>query len=426
MERIKAPKGTADIFGKEANLYRYIEDVARSIFDIYGYCEIRTPIFEEKSVFTRSVGEETEIGKQMYTFADKKQRLLSLRPENTAGVIRSYIEHSLYSSSKCTKLYYLGPMFRYERPQAGRMRQFYQLGTEAIGSHSPLLDAEVIAMALHLLSELGINGYQLKINSIGCRKCQQTHTEQILLEVKKIKERLCSDCQERAEKNPRRILDCKNKACQEMTKCLPDTSSLLCKDCKDLFSEMIHSMELLEIDYIIDPRLVRGLDYYSKTVFEIQKEGLGAQNTIAAGGRYDYLVEELGGPSVPAVGFSAGLERLILSMDRNIPEQEPDIYIAYLSDYLEEAFLLANTLRKNCLSCLIDLEPKSLKNQLKEASSKAATWTVIIGDEIKNGKIVLKDMKREKQLEIKEEKIIEWLIKRKNPADPLYPVKKRR
>ncbi|MBU1262720.1 histidine--tRNA ligase [bacterium] len=407
--RIKSPKGVSDIFGKEANLYQYIEDVAISLFNLYGYSEIRTPIFEETEVFTRSVGDQTDIGKQMYTFYDKKQRLLSLRPENTAGVIRAYIEHSLYASSKCTKLYYLGPMFRYERPQKGRMRQFYQLGTEAIGSSSPLLDAEVIAMALHLLSELGINGYQLRINNIGCKKCQQTHTEQILLDLKKIKPELCNDCQERAEKNPRRILDCKNKLCQERIKDFPGTLDLLCKDCKDHFSEMIHFLELLEIDYTIDSKLVRGLDYYCRTVFEIQKESLGAQNTIAAGGRYDYLVEELGGPSLPAVGFSAGLERMILSMDRDIPEPEADLYIAYLPDYIEEAFLLANNLRKNDFFTLIDLEPKSLKNQLKEASSKGAIWTVIIGDEIRDGKVILKDMRNEKQIEIKEEELIEWL-----------------
>jgi histidyl-tRNA synthetase len=344
----------------------------------------------------------------MYTFSDKKGRSLTLRPENTAGVVRAYLEHNLYSQ-KFIKVYYIGPMFRYERPQAGRKRQFYQIGTEAFGYATPYLDAEVIAMATHLFSELSIFGLSLKINSLGCKVCQKDYVEMLSDWLSPRKDSLCSDCVRRSSLNPRRVLDCKVKGCKGVVKDAPGTVELLCTECREHFGEVKEHLELLEIEYEVDPRLVRGLDYYSRTVFEIQNEELGAQNTVAAGGRYDYLVEELGGPPTPAIGFSAGVERIALSMREQIPEPDLDLYIAYLPEHQKRAFALSQSLRREGFFVSMDLEPKSLKTQFKEAAKNEASYTVIVGDEIKRGEVILKDMATGEQKRMAEQKLVDAL-----------------
>ncbi|MEW6103164.1 MAG: histidine--tRNA ligase [bacterium] len=401
-------KGTRDILPEEAFVFQYIEDISRFIFELYGYSEIRTPIFEETSLFERGVGGATEIvEKQMYTFLDKKGRSLTLRPENTAGVVRAYLEHNLSLKGKVARLYYIGPMFRYERPQKGRERQFYQIGTEAIGDSNPGCDAETIGMARDVLEEIGIQDFEIKINSIGCKDCQPGYKE-ILFKYFKDK-KICDDCKIRLLKNPRRILDCKREECQEAINDAPGSIEVLCLTCNEHFESVKNLLSLINVGYKIEPRLVRGLDYYTRTVFEIINPCLGSQNGICGGGRYDNLIEELGGRPTPAIGCSFGVERLMLSLkEKPIITSKYDIYIAYLPNYFNEAFSLGNTLRKEGFSLFMDYNPKALKTQFKEAS-KNASYTIIVGDEIKEGGVGIKDMEKNLQFEVSCDKIADWI-----------------
>lgn len=401
-------KGVRDVFFEEANLFQYIEDISRFVFELYGYSEIRTPIFEETSLFERGVGNATEIvSKQMYTFPDKKGRSLTLRPENTAGVARAYLEHNLSQIGKITRLYYQGPMFRYERPQLGRQRQFYQIGIEAIGDSNAALDVEVIAMTEQVLKEIGIISFELKLNSIGCKNCQPGYKERLFFYFKD--KELCEDCRTRLHKNPRRILDCKIEKCQEPIKNAPGSIESLCQECKEHFDETKRLLSLINVEYKIEPRLVRGLDYYTRTVFEIINPELGSQNGICGGGRYDNLIEELGGKPTPAIGCSFGMERLVLSL-KEVPAIKPeyDIYIAWFLNYFNEAFSLGCKLRKEGFSLFMDYEPKALKTQFKEAS-KNSSYTIIIGDEIKNNKVGIKDMEKGIQFEIVSSQLVNWI-----------------
>ncbi len=401
-------KGVKDVFFEEAASFQYIEDISRFVFELYGYSEIRTPIFEETGLFERGVGRQTDIvSKQMYTFPDKKGRSLTLRPENTAGVARAYLEHNLSQIGKITRLYYKGPMFRYERPQLGRQRQFYQIGTEAIGDSNAALDVEVIAIAEQVLKEIGIINFELKLSSIGCKDCQPEY-KKVLFNYFKDKE-LCKDCKIRLHKNPRRILDCKIEECQEPIKNVPGSIESLCQECREHFEEVKRLLSLINIDYKVEPRLVRGLDYYTRTVFEIINPELGSQNGICGGGRYDNLIEELGGKPTPAMGCSFGMERLVLSL-KEVPVVKPeyDIYIAWLADYFNEAFSLGYKLRKEGFSSFIDYEPKALKTQFKEAS-KNASYTIIIGDEIRNDKVGIKDMEKGVQFEVASSQLVNWI-----------------
>ncbi|NQT30285.1 MAG: histidine--tRNA ligase, partial [Candidatus Saganbacteria bacterium] len=310
--KYSVPRGTKDILPEETSLWQYLEQTCRQIFDLYNYSEIRTPIFEKTELFTRSIGQTTDIvSKEMYEFKDRKGRSLTLRPEETAPVVRACVENNLISLDKITKLYYIGPMFRYERPQAGRQRQFHQAGVEVFGSADPLVDAEVILLNMQLFDALGLKNLEVDINSVGCKKCRPEYQKKLKTYFKNNIKHMCVECQERFEKNPLRILDCKEVKCQKFVNDAPASIDMLCPECSEHFAKVIEYLKEAGCNFKINNRLVRGLDYYTKTSFEIVSNQLGAQNAVSGGGRYDTLVAELGGKSIPAVGFAIGLERVI-------------------------------------------------------------------------------------------------------------------
>ena len=398
----KTPKGTKDILPDESYIWQYVEEKAKNIFNNANYQEIRTPIFEVTELFTRGVGDSTDIvNKEMYTFV-QKDRSLTLRPENTAGVVRSFIEHGMHKLSSPVKLWYKGPMFRYERPQAGRQRQFHQLGVELFGIEAASADAEVIQMAMKLLDELGLKNLSLEINNIGCPKCRNAYKEKIKEAVRPKLAEFCTDCHLRFEKNPLRMLDCKNEKCRELLSS-PEIDSVIsknfiCEDCVKHFSELQEYLRILNIDYKINKRLVRGLDYYNRSVFEITSTNLGSQNAVCGGGRYDPLVEMLGGPSTPAVGWAFGMERIISLMPK--PEIKPlDVFIA--TNNTKKAFELAESFRKEGISCDFDLTNRKFQKQIEKASKLGARFAVIIGEEeMSSGFYTLKNLKTSEQQKI--------------------------
>lgn len=406
----KSVRGTKDILPDDTGKWQYIIKIARETFDRYGYSEIITPIFESTELFTRGIGVTTDIvTKEMYTFTDKKGRSLTLRPEGTAGVIRAYLENGLYNKPSPVKLYYIGPMFRYERPQSGRYREHWQIGIEAIGSDEPGLDSEVINCVIDLLKKLGVTGLTTQLNSIGCLECRPKYIN-VLKEFLKGKiSSLCEVCVERVEKNPLRILDCKKSSCGDIfkDKNAPKILEFLCESCRDHFNMVKEYLELLDIKYEINDYLVRGFDYYTKTVFEIISDKLGAQNAIVGGGRYNNLVEELGGNTTSAVGFAMGIERLILSLNSlgiNIPcDSGVDIFIAYLGkEAFKKSLELSLVLRNAGYKVSTVFEDKSLKSQLKIANQYNAEKVIIIGDnELKDGVVILKSMKDGSQKRVK-------------------------
>ncbi len=395
----KTPKGTKDILPDESYIWQFVEDKAKTIFGSANYQEIRTPIFEATELFTRGVGDSTDIvNKEMYTFI-QKERSLTLRPENTAGVVRAFIEHGMHRLPTPVKLWYKGPMFRYERPQAGRQRQFHQLGVELFGIEAPSADAEVIQLAMKLLNELGISNLSLEINNIGCKKCRFTYKEDIQKAVKPKLHEFCEDCQLRYEKNPLRMLDCKNEKCFDLLNS-PEIKSLIekdfiCDDCRDHFVDLMKYLEALNIKYMLNKRLVRGLDYYNRTVFEITSTNLGAQNAVCGGGRYDTLVEILGGQPTPAVGWAFGMERIISLITK--PEIKPlDIFI--VSDNLKEALKLAEKFRKEGIICDFDLAGRKFTKQLEKASKLGTRFAIILGEEeISSETYTLKNMETGEQ-----------------------------
>ncbi len=403
---IKAPRGTVDILPQDMERWHFIENIVRKTFSCYGYQEIRTPIFEATELFIRGIGDATDIvNKEMYTFQDKKGRSITLRPENTAAVVRAYMEHGLGSQqSNLVKMFYMGPMFRYERPQAGRQRQFYQFGTEALGSMHPGVDAETIAMILSIFEQIGLVGLKVEINSVGCGECRTNYQKVLFEYFQTHTTMMCSDCQMRLEKNPMRILDCKVEACQSYIRGCPTVIDSVCKPCQDHMDEVIRYLNIMGISPVINTRLVRGLDYYTRTAFEIKDESLGAQNAVAAGGRYDNLVRDMGGNITPAIGFAAGMERIVLAMKNKglgpIGKQNM-AYIATTSEnVLDTAAALAQRLRAGNIPVELSWDKKSLKSQFRHASNMNAKYVIVVGDEeIKQGKVVLKDMiKEEKQL----------------------------
>ncbi|MEK6732283.1 MAG: histidine--tRNA ligase [Candidatus Omnitrophota bacterium] len=411
---IKALRGTKDILPDEITLWDYIENTGRDIFNIYGYNEIRTPVIEEASLFIRSIGDATDIvQKEMYVFSDRGGRNIALRPEATASIVRACIENSLFHAGGVTKLFYTGPMFRAERPQQGRQRQFYQIGVEAIGSDSPFIDAEVIAMAIKFLEKLGIKKFHIKVNSLGCQKDKASVMEKHKESFRPHLEKLCADCKGRFEKNVLRIFDCKKDSCKVIAENVK-TESALCGDCAEHFKQVKHGLDLLGVKYIEDHRIVRGLDYYTKTVFEITQEDLGAKDAICAGGRYNNLVKELGGKDTPAIGFAFGIERLALALAKPsslaCPERSrgkprassPNVFIAVAGERLyNEAFRLLNDLRKAEISSEMDYESKSLKAQMRRAEKIGAKFAVIMGEEeFKKGKVILRDMEKHSQEEM--------------------------
>jgi len=400
----KAPRGAADILPEDQDCWQYIERKAAEISHLYGYRKIETPVFEDTGLFVRGVGEETDIvQKEMYTFDDRGGNKLTLRPEGTAPVCRAYLEHGMQNQSQPVKLFYITSLYRYERPQAGRYREFHQFGCEAIGEVDPALDAEVIDMAWQFFFSLGIKQLHLKINSIGCKRCRPAYLNQVKDYYAQCRQDLCPDCRVRRERNPLRLLDCKNTTCRQIAASAPRSYEQLCPECAAHFEQLKKYLSILDLPYEIDHCLVRGLDYYTRTVFEIQPEAEGSQSTIGAGGRYDDLLEELGGKPTPAIGFATGIERIIANLKKqNLdvpPLPGPRAFIAFLGDSAREAAArLAGTLRKDNISAVQSLGNKSLKAQLRQANTLGVRYTVIIGDEeIKSGAFQLRDMSTSQQ-----------------------------
>ena len=405
--KYKALYGTHDILPSESILWQYLEDRLREIFAVYNYQEIRVPIFEETELFARSIGQDTDIvQKEMYTFQDQGKRSLTLRPEGTAGAVRAYLEHALGEKSPLVKLYYLGSMFRQERPQKGRMREFHQFGIEAIGSADPAVDAEQIEMGVRICQELKITDFKLHVNSIGCPVCRPVHREKLLEQMKDKVGALCDDCKTRYLRNPLRMFDCKNEECIAQLKGAPVMVDYLCEECRTHYDQVKKYLAELGVDYLEDKRLVRGLDYYTKTAFEIKSPLLGSQDTLLGGGRYDLLVEELGGKATPAIGFAAGMERfvLVLQMQKklDLEEKKLNLFIAALGDEAKAfAVKLVRDLRQKNISCETDYLLRSLKAQMREANRQKAEKVLIIGEEeMKKGRAVLKDMQSGEQQEI--------------------------
>jgi histidyl-tRNA synthetase len=397
--KIKSIKGVKDILPGEIEKWQWVESVAHRIFCRYGFKEIRLPIFEYTDLFKRSIGDTTDIvEKEMYTFTDKGGEEVTLRPEGTASVVRSYIEHKMHGQNTLTKLYYLGPMFRYERPQAGRFRQFYQIGVEAMGSPSPAIDAEVMTMLIEFFKELGLQNLELQINSLGCKECRPQYRETLKSAIKPHLKELCTNCNQRYERNPLRVLDCKVPRDGEIAKDLPKIKDHLCTQCKQDFAQVEKFLDAINTPYTVNDQIVRGLDYYNKTTFEvIAKTGLGSQNAVCGGGRYDSLVEDFDGPSTPCFGFALGMERLISIL----PEEElqgleaqPDIYLVCLGEEAQQlAFSITHQLRAVGLYVEREIEGGSMKSQMRKANKLASRFALIIGeDEINNKQYVLKNM----------------------------------
>lgn len=390
---INVIKGTKDILPQDADMWQVLEKNALEVFSKYGYKEIRTPIFEATELFARGVGDTTDIvNKEMYTF-EKSDRSLTLRPENTAGVVRSYIENGMSRISPPVKLWYKGPMFRYERPQAGRQRQFHQVGVEMFGVKEPAADAEVILLAVNYLKSLGLNDLEVEINSLGCPQCREEYKNKIKEVLKPEFNNLCEDCQNRYEKNPLRLLDCKVESCKEIFE-KPDIkaviqSDFICEECAEHYSKLKEYLNSLNIKYVENKLLVRGLDYYNRTVFEIKSNNLGSQNAVCGGGRYDSLVRHLGGDDTPAVGWAMGMERLISLL----PKTEPEKLDAFIvSNDAPEAFKLAEELRAQGLKVEFDLQNKKFTKQLEKAS-KIARFAFILGeDEINTNTVSVKNL----------------------------------
>lgn len=418
-EQIKAVRGTKDITPDEVYKWQYVESVAKDVFENFGFREIRTPIFEHTELFIKGTGETTDIvQKEMYTFTDKGGRSLTLRPEGTPPVVRSYLENNLSAEMPVTKLYYIGPMFRYERPQAGRFRQHQQIGAEIIGSSSPYSDAELISMYLHFVSKLGIEDVKLHLNSVGCAKCKPDYNLALKDYAKKHFDSLCETCKDRLDRNPLRMLDCKVESCREIFASGPVILDYLCDDCRKHFDVVVKSLNMLGLQYNINPFLVRGLDYYTKTVFEVTARGLGSQDAIAGGGRYDNLIEELGGKPTPALGFGSGQNRLIATMEaQNTPFADPPVTKIYIAPLCEsafpKAFEIAFLLRQKGVSTEIGLDGRSLKSQMKTADKLRAKYVVMIGeDEINKGFVTIRDMVSGEQEAVDFQIVIDVLTKK--------------
>lgn len=397
-------KGMNDILPEEVETWQFLEMTARRIFQVYGFAEIRVPVVEKTELFCRSIGETTDIvEKEMYTFDDKSGNSLTLRPEGTAPVMRSFIEHKLHATDSVAKLYYMGPMFRYERPQKGRYRQFHQIGAEAIGIADPKIDAQVLAMLVHFFEEAAIPDVSLQINSLGCPECRPGYRQTLIDYLSARLEVLCDDCQRRYQSNPLRVLDCKVPGCREATADAPSVLDHLCNGCNDHFGQVCGYLQAMRISFAVNSRMVRGLDYYTRTTFEMVTGSLGTQNAVAAGGRYDGLIRDLGGPALPGIGFAMGLERLVLlkGAERLTPSR-PALFVATLgAEASRQAFLLMVQLQRQGLHVEMDYEGKSLKSQLRRADKLRARYVLILGeDELARQVVPLRDMDNSTQEEV--------------------------
>ncbi len=396
MAKIQKIKGVADLFPEDSARYAFMEETARDVFSAYGYGELRVPILEKTELFCRSIGEETDVvQKEMYTFPDRKGRSLTMRPEATAGVVRAYVENKIFQPGKVSKYFTFGPMFRYERPQAGRMRQFHQIDAEIFGAAEPQADAEVLLMLSSFLSKIGLEKLSFELNSLGCPECRPQYNQALKDFLNSLdREQLCDDCQRRMDTNPLRVLDCKNKNCKALTEKAPTIPDHLCGECRDHFDTVITLIDEAGLKYTLNPRLVRGLDYYQRTAFEVTSGDIGAQTAVAGGGRYDGLVESLGGPKkVPGIGFACGMERLAMLLEGDY-EPKTDFYVALVDDRAaKEALIFGEELRRKGLKGEIGFTAKSMKAQLRHANKINAAKCFIFGaDEFENGTVTIKDM----------------------------------
>lgn len=413
-----APKGTKDMMPDQAYKWHYIEKAFAEICRKYGFAEIRTPVFEHTELFQRGVGDTTDIvQKEMYSFQDYGKRNITLKPEGTSPVVRAYTEHKLYAGVQPTKVYYNIPCFRYEKPQSGRLRQFHQFGIETFGTMDMMADAEIISLAHDFLEEMGITDIELRINSVGCPECRKNHRAALRKFLEPKYDELCDTCKDRYERNPMRIIDCKSPICQELVAGAPMMIDYLCDDCKEAFEQLKNNLEAMGIEYVVDPGIVRGLDYYTKTAFEFVTTSIGAQGTVCGGGRYDHLVEEIGGPSTPGVGFGLGKERLLLTMEAcgvQIPEPAgADVFIAVMGDEAKAAGLkLMRELRQKGIAVQMDVMGRNIKNQFKYANRINARKTIVIGqDELEKNSFAVKDMQTSEQTNVPMENIIDELMK---------------
>jgi histidyl-tRNA synthetase len=408
-----AIKGTHDILPGEARAWQLAEAAGKAIFELYGYREIRTPVFEATELFEKGTGQTSDIvQKEMYTFIDKGGRSLTLRPEYTPSVVRAIIEHRLDLKPDPMRYYFIGPMFRFDKPQKGRFRQFHQVDIEVFGENDPAIDAEIVEMADHLLKKLGVKETEILVNSVGCRECRPAYLQELRSAAAAVEASLCPDCQRKALTNPLRIFDCKVESCRELASHFPEITKFLCPECAGHFERFRSYLDVYHIPYQVEPRLVRGIDYYTKTTFEITTAQLGAQNSILGGGRYDDMMKDFGGPDICGIGFAMGVERL-LSVAELEPPEDRFVYIAYLGDAAKnEAIGLARLLRQSGIQCLVEFKEQGLKSQLGRANKLGASWTLIIGeDEIRKGRYQLKDMKSGTQTEAAKDDILKILGK---------------
>ena len=407
-KQISAIKGTKDILPREVRKWQRVEAVTKRVLELYAYKEIRTPVFEATELFEKGTGQTTDIViKEMYTFKDKAGRSLTLRPEYTPSVARSIIENRLYLQPEPLRFYYMGPMFRYDKPQKGRYRQFHQVDIEVFGEEDPALDAEIVEMANYLLGELKVTDTENLVNSVGCKKCRPSYIKDLRSKAEEARHDLCEDCQRKVGLNPLRIFDCKIEACREAAKTFPKITDYLCQECEEHFNRFCDSLAFYGIRYKVEPRLVRGIDYYTKTTFEIVSSKLGAQDAIIGGGRYDDMMKDFGGPDICAIGFAMGLERLI-SVVPFTEEKGEFLYLAYLGDESKRVGMkVVQFLRKESVECLIEYKERSIKSQMSRANKLGAAWVLIIGeDEVKEKRYKLKNMASGLQVEGTQDEIL--------------------
>lgn len=407
-----APRGTKDILPEQIGNWLYIEEKIRAICKNYGYEEIRTPTFEHTELFQRGIGEGTDVvDKEMYTFTDRGGRSVTLRPENTASAVRAYLQNKLYATGNLVKLFYIGSMFRYDRPQAGRLREFHQFGVEALGEQNPAVDAEIILLAWDFLKSLGLDDLKLKINTVGCPQCRPVYRQKLQHYFSENIDDLCDDCKHRLLKNPLRILDCKVDGGKEFVEDAPKIETCLCDECREHFSAVQKFLQAAGVDFEIDSHLVRGLDYYTKTAFEIQYLPLGAQSAVAGGGRYDGLIEEIGGTPTPGIGFAAGIERILIALEKQnllrADKNNFDAFIVAVGAAAEiYAFKLLTELRRKNIAATMDFAKRSLKAQMKQAAKSGAKFALIIGDdEVKNSTVTVKNLENSTQEILKLENV---------------------
>jgi histidyl-tRNA synthetase len=416
MEIITAVKGFKDVLPPETDKWRQIEKTAHEVFTAFGFKEIRIPLLEKTELFCRGIGESTDIvEKEMYTFIDRGDESLTLRPEATASIIRAYLEHALHSAETVTKLYTFGPMFRRERPQKGRYRQFHQIDAEILGPDDPRTDAELILMLIHFLGKLGLRNLNLEINTLGCAQCRPAFREAMVSFLRGREQELCGDCRRRLGTNPLRVFDCKVETCAEIVARAPLLPDFLCAGCREHFEEVQSCLRIFDRPFILNPKMVRGLDYYTRTTFEVTSEFLGAQNAVVGGGRYDHLIRDLGGPDIPGIGFAIGFERLAAMVPEGVVDamvQGPTLFVAALGEEaLKKAFLLCNSLRIKGMRVEMDHAVRSLKSQMKRADKLKSLYTLILGDrEISENKALLRTMQTGTQKEIGLDRLEETIM----------------